>query len=63
MVPKGPVPQAALIEEWTKRMIAQAPERSPEKWRRIAAIYGIEFSHQRADAAPSVPAESGRDAA
>ncbi|MDP9864774.1 MULTISPECIES: hypothetical protein [Streptosporangium] len=63
LVPPELVPYAALAEEWSTRMIAQAPERSPEAWRRVAAIYGIEFSHEIADAPAPVSSEAGRDAA
>lgn len=37
-------PFAALAEEWCKRKVAESPKWSHEKWRRIAAIHGIEYA-------------------
>ncbi|MEU8384953.1 hypothetical protein [Streptosporangium sp. NPDC048865] len=43
MVPKEMGPYVALAEEWCERMIADSPRWSADRWRRIAAIHGIEF--------------------
>ncbi|AWS44098.1 hypothetical protein DKM19_24855 [Streptosporangium sp. 'caverna'] len=36
-------PYVALAEEWCERMIADSPQWSADRWRRIAAIHGIEL--------------------
>ncbi|GAA3142258.1 hypothetical protein GCM10010466_36510 [Planomonospora alba] len=62
MVPPELVPHAALVREWSKRKIAESPRWSPEKWRRIAAIHGIELA-DGPTRAESPSREDGRDAA
>ncbi|GAA3067879.1 hypothetical protein GCM10017600_20620 [Streptosporangium carneum] len=62
MVPPDLVPHAALVKEWCKRKIAESPRWSPEKWRRIAAIHGVELADGPTCA--EAPAhKDGRDAA
>ncbi|GAB3899519.1 hypothetical protein GCM10027612_59580 [Microbispora bryophytorum subsp. camponoti] len=63
LVPEELGPYAALAEEWCKRKLAESPRWSPDKWRRFAAIHGIEFVTDDTRSVPVPPAESGRDAA
>ncbi|MFE3454548.1 hypothetical protein ACFXJ8_37055 [Nonomuraea sp. NPDC059194] len=50
LVPEGMGPYVALAEEWCERMIANSPRWSADRWRRIAAIHGIELVEEAAPA-------------
>ncbi|MFD1932065.1 hypothetical protein ACFSKW_11330 [Nonomuraea mangrovi] len=50
MVPEGMGPYVALSKEWCERMIADSPRWSADRWRRIAAIHGIELVEETAPA-------------